>query len=64
MKSLFHRREIFALHIFASIDVLKKHPHNIFCQQNGIQHEDRVLIAVATKKMLFSSIDYENLKNI
>ena len=38
MASLFHQREIFALHIFASIDVLKKHPHNIFCQQTGIQH--------------------------
>ena len=49
MASLFHQREIFALHILASIDVLKT-PHNIFCQQTGIQHYDRILIAVATKK--------------
>ena len=51
MASLFHQREIFALDTFASIGFIK-HPHNIFCQQTGIQHGDRVLVAVATKKIV------------
>ena len=64
MASLSHQGEIFALHILASTDVLKNILIIYFVNKLEFNMRSSFNCCRSKKKMLFSSIDYEKLKNI